>query len=359
MTARLLLANQLRALDEIDWSLVSGDAYEDPPPWLKVEVIPVRRELSASDVIAALRMWRFFRREAFGFVQTHTQKASLLGLPTARLSGTFAVYTVHGALYFPENAWLANVLGWAFEKWCCTWANRVLVQSAEDGATLPRSHVCRAEKIRYVGNGVAMQRFLEPVEPALRSEIPIVVMVSRLVREKGCADYVDLARHLAGKATFVHVGPQEHDQSDALSEKELAAADEYVSFVGPVHDVRPYLAAADIVVLPSYREGIPRVAMEAAACGKPVAGYDIRGMREVVDPGSGLLVPRGHVSALEDLVADLLDDPEKRKALGEACLARVKDTFSEDRVIERLRAVYAEICPEARHPVRAASRPGS
>lgn len=359
MTARLLLANQLRAIDEADWCVVSGDIYEDPPPWLRVEVIPVRRELSPSDVLAAIRMWRFFRREAFDFVQTHTQKASLLALPAARLSGTLAVYTVHGSLYFPENGRLANLLGWVFEKWCCAWAHRVLVQSVEDGAALPRSHICRAEKIRYVGNGVDMERFLQDVEPALRSDVPIVLMVSRLVREKGCADYVDLARSLAGKATFVHVGPREHDQSDALSEEELAAAAEYVSFVGSVQDVRPYLAAADIVVLPSYREGIPRVAMEAAASGKPVVGYDIRGMREVVDPGSGLLVPRGHVSAMKERAAELLEDPERRRILGEACLERVRETFSEDRVVERLRAFYAEICPTAGGPVRSESRPGS
>ena len=78
---------------------------------------------------------------------------------------------------------------------------------------------------------------------------------------------------MAGRADFVHVGPFEHDQSDALSEAEVAAASEAgtVTFVGPVEDVRPYLASATVVVLPSYREGIPRVAMEAAAMGRPTA----------------------------------------------------------------------------------------
>ncbi len=170
-------------------------------------------------------------------------------------------------------------------------------------------------------------------------------MVSRLVREKGCADFLALASALSGKADFVHVGPFEHDQSDALTEAEVdeASASGAVRFVGAVDDVRPYLASADLVVLPSYREGIPRVAMEAAAMGRPVAGYDIRGMREVIDPDIGLLVPRGDLTALTALVEELLGDPARRTELGEACRARVASRFSEDRVLERLVAVYGSV----------------
>ena len=88
-------------------------------------------------------------------------------------------------------------------------------------------------------------------------------------------------------------------------------------FVGPVDDVRPYLASADLVVLPSYREGIPRVAMEAAAMGRPVAGYDIRGMREVIDPDLGCWPP-GVTWPADRIVEALLGDPARRAELGEA-----------------------------------------
>ena len=108
-----------------------------------------------------------------------------------------------------------------------------------------------------------------------------------------------LAARSAGQADFVHVGPSEHDQSDALTEEEVAAASASgtVRFVGAVDDVRPYLASATVVVLPSYREGIPRVAMEAAAMGRPVVAYDIRGVREVIDPASGSSSPAGTAGA--------------------------------------------------------------
>jgi glycosyltransferase involved in cell wall biosynthesis len=325
--------------------VVSGDAYDDPPEGVAVRVVPIRREFALSDVTSFARLWRLLRRERFDFVQTHTPKASFLGLPAARLSGTRAIYTVHGALYFAGNGRRANLLGWCFERWCCTWAHRVLVQSTEDERVLPAVRICPAGKLSYLGNGIVMERFTAPVDPALSSDRPLVVMVGRLVREKGCGDFLALAAALAGKADFVHVGPFEHDQSDALTEAEVAEASAggTVAFIGPVDDVRPYLASADLVLLPSYREGIPRVAMEAAAMGRPVVGYDIRGMREVVDPALGTLVPRGDRAALTSVVEDLLADPERRRAVGERLRDRVTTRFSETGVIERLGAVYDSV----------------
>ena len=343
MTAKLLLAHQLRSLTEIAWSVVSGDRFDGAPADVSVDVVPIRREFSLSDVSAFVSLWRLFRRRRFAFVQTHTPKASFLGLPAARLSGTTAVYTIHGALYFRDNTRLANMLGWLFEKWCCSWAHHVLVQSHEDERVLPAVHVCPARKIRYVGNGVVLERFLATGQPGPDDGMPVVLMVSRLVREKGCEDFIALARALEGRARFVHVGPREADQSDALGEAELAAASDVVLFVGGVEDVRPHLASADVVVLPSYREGIPRAAMEAAAAGRPVVAYDVRGVREVIDPASGLLVPRGDRTALARVVGRLLADGSERRRLGEQCRERVVAAFSEDEVIARLRAVYSDL----------------
>jgi glycosyltransferase involved in cell wall biosynthesis len=349
LTARLLLANQLRSLNDVDWTVVSGDTYDDPPDDVTVEVIPIRREFALSDFASFVRLWRYLRRQRFDFVQTHTPKASFLGLPAARLVGSPAIYTIHGALYFAGNGRKANILGWCFERWCCSWADRVLVQSREDEQVLPAARICPRAKLGYVGNGIVMERFLAPTSPALHSDRPIVMMVSRLVREKGCADFLALADSLAGRADFVHVGPFEHDQSDALSEKEVAAASDAgtVTFVGAVEDVRSYLASATIVVLPSYREGIPRVAMEAAAMGRPVAAYDIRGVREVIDPQLGLLAPRGDLRTLTSVVEALLKDPDRCDELGDRCRQWVGSRFSEDRVVDRLRAKYASIAKDA------------
>ncbi len=341
LTARVLLANQLRSLTEIDWTVVCGDRYDDPVDGVRVQVIPMRREFARSDFRSAVQLWRYLRQQRFDMVQTHTPKASFLGLPAARLVGSPAVYTVHGSLYFAGNSRVANLLGWCFERWCCSWATSVLVQSSEDEGVLPRVHIAPAAKVHYLGNGIVLDRFLAPVAPALTRDRPVVLMVSRLVREKGCADFLEMAARLSHIADFVHVGPMEHDQSDALTDEEVEAAAGTVTFIGEVDDVRPYLSSAAIVVLPSYREGIPRAAMEAAATGRPVAAYDIRGVREVIDPGLGLLAPRGDVAVLTAVVRSLIEDPDRCDELGKLCRERVVERFSEDLVIERLRKFYA------------------
>ncbi|MBV8463312.1 MAG: glycosyltransferase family 4 protein [Acidimicrobiales bacterium] len=360
LSARVLLANQLARLSEVEWTVVSGDEYPDPVAGTEAVVVPIRRELSPAAATSFANLYRHFRSRHYDFVQTHTPMASLLGLPAARLAGRPTLYTIHGALYFDGNGWLANLAGWCFERWCCTWATRVLVQSREDADRLPAVGICRRSRLRYVGNGIVVDRFTEPVPPAYEDERPRAVMVSRLVREKGCSDFLELAAALADRAEFVHVGPVEHDQRDAITDDEMDAARRAgVRFVGGVDDVRPYLASATLVVLPSYREGIPRVAMEAAAMGRPVVAYDIRGMREVIDPASGLLVPRGDRAALRRRVESLLADPARCRELGAACRERVLERFAEDGVIERLRAVYAEVVDgSARSRNRSRSRSG-
>lgn len=344
MSARLLLAGQLRALKEIRWSLVSGDGYPDAPPNLTVHHVPMRRELALSDLRSIGALYRFFRRHRFSFVQTHTQKASLLGLPAARCAGLPTLYTMHGCLFFKDNSRRENMVAWVFERWCCAWAGKVLVQSREDEAMLPRSRICRAEKVVYIGNGIDLDRFRRVPLPGGDGTKPVVMMVSRLVAEKGCRDFFSVARALHSQARFVHVGPAETDQRDAIpaAELEQLSRDGVVEFRGPSDDVVAHLAGADLTLLPSYREGIPRVAMEAAAMGRPVAGYDVRGMREVIPPHLGLLVRRGDVAELTDVVRGLVAERRRRETLGHACREWVASNFSEEAVLDRLRAVYAE-----------------
>ncbi len=344
LSARLLLAGQLRALRDIRWTVVAGDAYPDAPPDLIVHQIPMRREIALSDLRASIALYRFFRRHRFSFVQTHTPKASLIGLPAARAAGLPTLYTMHGCMYFAENGPLKNVIAWVFERWCCAWAGNVLVQSREDADALPRSRICPARKVVHIGNGIDLRRFRPAPLPWRNGQKPVVMMISRLVTEKGCRDFFAVARTLHCDARFVHVGPAEADQRDSVPPEEVEEVSKkgWVEFLGPTDDPVARLCDADLVLLPSYREGIPRVAMEAAAMGRPVAGYDIRGMREVIPKQLGLLVGRGDVDQLTELVRSLVADAPRRAALGEACRTWAAANFTEDRVIERLRGVYAE-----------------
>lgn len=343
---------QLTSLSEMRWTIVVGDEYVDPPEQFDVHRVRMTRELTLRDLRSFWDLYSFFRpRRELAFVQTHTPKASLLGLPAARLAHLPTLYTMHGCLYFKDNSQLANVAGWVFERWCCSWADRVLMQSREDFHVVQAARICPPRKAVHIGNGINLDRFAEVGEPPAADGRPTVVMISRLVTEKGCRDFFQVARALSTKARFVHVGPTESDQHDAIGPDEQRSLYEsgHVEFVGAVEDVRPYLAEAHLTLLPSYREGIPRVAMEAAACGRPVAAYNVRGVREVIPPDLGLLVPRGDVDALIDLVGELLDDPKRLVDLGEACRRWVVQEYSERLVVDRVRAAYADLL----HSVRA------
>ena len=138
----------------------------------------------------------------------------------------------------------------------------MLVQSREDEQVLPRVRICTRHKLRYIGNGVVLDRFGEAVAASAVQlfELPVVMMVSRLVKEKGCVGLLGAgASALQDRASFVHVGPTESDQRDAISAEEISSAPRVRRLSWARWTTSGlYLAAADIVVLPSYREGIPR-----------------------------------------------------------------------------------------------------
>lgn len=177
-----------------------------------------------------------------------------------------------------------------------------------------------------------------------------VVFASRMLRDKGVAEFVAAARQLGGEgmaADFVLLGLPDPGNPDSHSEQELAAwhAEGAVQWWGFREDMPEILAATDIVCLPTaYGEGVPRILIEAAACGCALITADRPGCREIVQDGiNGLLVPPRDASALANALRQLLRDPERCRRFGAAGRARVLAEFSEAHVIAQTLAVYAEM----------------
>ncbi len=157
-------------------------------------------------------------------------------------------------------------------------------------------------------------------------------------------EYVDAARALKARypqARFALLGPVGVDNPSAVSKTYL---DEWVregviDYLGEAHDVRPNIAAADCVVLPSYREGVPRTLMEASAMCRPIVATDVPGCRDVVDDGeTGLLCTARDSASLAGKMAAMLDMPaEARRAMGERGRQKVLREFDEANVVERYR----------------------
>ena len=245
---------------------------------------------------------------------------------------------------------------YGLERLAATCSRFELVQNPEDLALLARLHV-PADRLVLLGNGVDLERFrprrsTDDIARArlslgVGSSAVVVGTVGRLVWQKGFRELFAAAARLASsrpEVVFVVVGPEDAAKGDALTPggpRRGVRRLGNVVFTGHRDDVEDLYAGFDVFVLPSYREGFPRSAMEAAACGLPVIATDIRGCREVVDHGvNGLLVPLHDVDALADALSGLAADPALRGTMGARARAKAEAEFDDRQVIRTTLDTY-------------------
>ena len=209
-----------------------------------------------------------------------------------------------------------------------------------------------AHKIRVVPNAVPVEDFRREPDPRLRAELaggagPIVLTVARLESQKDHATLIEAVPRVPD-ARFVLVG--EGGERRALESRARAlGVSDRVRFLGLRGDIADLLAISDVFVLPSLYEGLPLSILEAMAAGKPVVASSIPGIDEVVVDGeTGLLVPPRDPAALAASIRLLLTDSDLRVRLGDAGRERVHGTFSLERMVEGVVAVYQEALAEHR-----------
>jgi glycosyltransferase involved in cell wall biosynthesis len=190
------------------------------------------------------------------------------------------------------------------------------------------------------------------------SESAIVVgTVARRVAEKGYRELISAARSIRARdqeIRFVAIGGSEPEKADRLQPDEIERAREDVIFTGWRRDVRDLYAMMDIFVLASWREGLPRSAIEAAAMAKPLVLTDIRGCREVGREGiEAILVPPRDADGLASAIARLADDADLRARLGTAARARAADRFDERRVVGLVAGQYRRLLAGNQVPAEA------
>jgi len=176
----------------------------------------------------------------------------------------------------------------------------------------------------------------------------LAVCPARLVREKGILELFEAARLLSERGSRVRIavaGFRDAAKDDAVSEAQLARAiEDGVLVLGDRADMPQVYAASDIVVLPSWREGLPRALIEGAAMAKPLVATDIRGCREIVaSPDHGLLVPVRSAPALADALQTLADDAAMRARLGANNRKLATERFDLVPVLETVNRQYDEL----------------
>lgn len=323
--------------------------YWQPVPMDRRSLNPLR------EARLLLRLVRMFRKERPVLVHGFTIKCAVYGSLAARAAGVPArVNAVAGMGYvFISNSPKARFLRpmvRSLLKLALGGRNaRLILQNPDDVALFEHAGLVDQRYVRLIaGSGVDCTRF-HP-NAARRSDGRLrVLLPARLLWDKGLAEYVQAARLLRSQGRsidFLLAGDPDPGNPAAVPEVEVRAwVDEGIlAWLGHVDDMSELLRTVDIVALPSYREGLPKGLIEAAASGCALVTADAPGCREVVDHEvNGLLVPVGDADGLAHAIARLHDDPVLRARLAEAGHRKALERFDERIVVRETLSVYAEL----------------
>lgn len=304
---------------------------------------------------------RLYRREQPAVVHHFTIKCVIYGGLAAALARVPArVNAVTGLGYVflnpaPKARLLRPLVRWLMQGVVNNAGSRLILQNSEDLAAFQQAKLADARQVRLIkGSGVDIQRFQPAVKPAPARGETRVLLAARLLWDKGVAEYVDAARQLRAAGLpirFLLAGAPDPGNPASIPPAQLTAwaAEGVIEVLDHVEDMPALYARTDIVVLPSYREGLPKSLIEAAACGLPLVTTDAPGCREVVTDGvEGLLVPVRDANALASAIRRLHDHPGLARRMGQAARARALAEFDEQIVIARTLEVYQELLPNVR-----------
>jgi len=292
-----------------------------------------------SDALLFFRYYRLFRQKRPDAFLSFTIKPNIYGSLAAGIAGVPAIANVSGlGTAFMRDGLLAWFVG-ALYRLSFARAHFVFFQNPDDRRLFLERKILRESKTGLLpGSGVDLEQFV-PAGP-LRDSPPTFLLVARMLADKGVREFVEAAAAVRARysaARFQLLGGFDPGNRTAIGEEEVRQweRDGIVEYLGSTNDVRPFIAAASAVVLPSYREGLPRSLLEAGAMGRPLIATDVPGCREVVKDGmTGILCQVRSATSLAAAMARFAEmDVDQRQALGEAARAMVEAYFNEDRVI--------------------------
>lgn len=302
--------------------------------------LPLRMNVRGLNPLEELAFQRRFRHtleaEKPDAVLSFTIKNNVFGALAARAAGIPFVPNVTGlGTAFLSDAILRHIAETLYRR-AFRPLPAVFFENVDDRDLFQRRGLVRAEQAHVLpGTGIDLAHFAAADMPAMTAP-PIFLMIARLLRDKGVVEFVEAARQLKRtmpEARFQLLGAADSENRTAIDAATVDAwvAEGVVEYLGTAPDVRPHIAAATCVVLPSYREGAPRTLIEAAAMARPAIATDVPGCRAVVEDGvSGLLC---RVRDTESLAATmrrfLALSHAERARMGAAGRTRMEREFDE------------------------------
>ena len=302
------------------------------------------------------------REERPQVLLAYTQKPIIYGGIAARIVGGIAfhamvsglgfVFSDHGDASQRASRRVLRTVVSGLYRVAVAKARTIFVFNSDDRAEMRRLRIIRDDHrvIQVPGSGVDIGRFAAVPVP---DGPPIFLLVARLLRDKGLAEFAEAARQVRSRypeAQFRLLGPLDANPSGVtLAELAQWNASGGVEYLGETRDVAPYLAQASVFVLPSfYREGLPRTILEALATGRAIITTDAPGCREGVEPGgNGFLVPVRDADALAAAMTEFLRDPGLAARMGRRSRALAESRFDVEKVNALLLAAMAIDRPAA------------
>lgn len=320
-------------------------------------VHPLALDRSGTGLIGILRtlagFWVLFRVVRPDIVHLVTIKPVLLGGIAARLARVPAVVAAVSGLGFVFISHGAKAM---FRRWLVGIVYsvalgqrnlKVIFQNIDDKIAIGKLACLQDSKVEIIrGSGVDLAKFIHKPMPL---GVPVVILAARMLIDKGVYEFVQAARLVKQHgvlARFCLIGTVDPANPASLNDAELAqlANEGIVELWGHRADMLEVLLAAHVVALPSYREGLPKVLMEAAACGRVVVTTDVPGCRDAIIPDvSGILVPARDAVALAAVIMGLIDSPARCQAMGDAGRALAESAFDVRQVVAKHLCIYQDL----------------
>lgn len=352
---RLSLMKALQAVGHNVVAIASADGYEDRIQAAGIEFDSVKILGSGTNPWTELRtvllLRAKFARHCSDVVLSYTPKGNLYSGLALASSGAAFVPNISGLgrAFIRESAvtWVVK----AMYRLVLRRAFRVIFQNEDDLALFVSMGLVPVDLCeRLPGSGVDLLRFA-PAEWVSRApDAPVFLLVARMLWDKGVGEYVQAARQVRARfpeVKFRLLGPVGTANPSAISHKEIDGwvREGVLTYSGVTDDVRPFLADADCIVLPSYREGVPRTLLEAAAMARPLITTDAPGCRDTVRDGdTGFVCRPADAQDLADKLMQFVHlTPDQRQALGRKGRLYMESKFDEQVVIGRYKQLIKEL----------------
>jgi len=304
----------------------------------------------AQDISAYKQLLNIYNKWKPSLIHHFHAKPVILGTLVARRllgSSVSIVNTITGLGHaFINGGWIAKLAGFGY-KFALPKSNMTIFQNNDDYALFLSNRWVNHDSTKVIASsGVDIAKFAFVDRSIRDGDSPVVIMLGRLLRQKGILEFAEVAERVQmslPKARFLLAGEEDLVHPDSLSVESIQNYDG-VEYLGRLDDVLPLLEMADLLLFPSYREGVPRAVLEAAATGLPTIGYEVPGVKEaVVNNLTGYLIHFNDVDALYERTIELLNDKKLRLTMGKAASELAKKSFDRREIENMYIKTYQEL----------------